>query len=34
MTIEGKINDEMLQYDIDRAAAIISEISLGKTNKY
>ena len=34
MTIEDQIKDEKLQYDINRAAAKISALSSGKTNKY
>ena len=34
MTIEDKIKDEKLQYDIDREAAKISALSSGKIDKY
>ena len=34
MTINGKIIDEKLQYDINREAAKISAMSWGKVNKY
>ena len=34
MTIENKIKDEKLQYDIDRLAAKISVLSSGKIDKY
>ena len=34
MTIDGKIRDEKLQYDINREAAKISAISSGKIDKY
>ena len=35
MTIDDKIRDEKLQYDIDREAAkIISALSAGKIDKY
>ena len=34
MTIEDKIKDEKLQYDINREAAKISALSLGKIDKY
>ena len=34
MTIEGKIKDEKLQYDINREATKISALSSGKTDKY
>ena len=34
MTIEDKIRDEKLQYDINREAAKISTLSSDKTNKY
>ena len=34
MTIEDKIKDEKLQYDINREAAKISALSSGKINKY
>ena len=34
MTIEDKIRDEKLQYDINREAAKISALSSDKTNKY
>ena len=34
MTINDKIRDENLQYDIDREAAIISALSSGKIDKY
>ena len=34
MTIEGKIKDEKLQYDINREAAKISALSSGKIDKY
>ena len=33
-TINDKIIDEKLQYDINRAAARISALSSGKTSKY
>ena len=34
MTIDDKINDEKLQYDINREAAQIGALSSGKTDKY
>ena len=34
MTIDDKIKDEELQYDINREAAKISALSSGKTDKY
>ena len=34
MTIEEKIKDEKLQYDINREAAKISALSSGKIDKY
>ena len=34
MTFEDQIKDENLQYDIDREAAKISALSLGKVDKY
>ena len=34
MTIEDQINDEKLQYDINREAAKISALSSGKIDKY
>ena len=34
MTIEDKIKDEKLEYDINREAAKISALSLGKIDKY
>ena len=34
MTIDDKIKDEKLQYDINREAAKISALSSGKINKY
>ena len=34
MTIEDKIRDEKLQYDIYREAAKISALSYGKIGKY
>ena len=34
MTINDKIRDEKLQYDINREAAKISALSSGKTHKY
>ena len=34
MTIENQIRDEKLQYDINREAAKISALSLGKTGMY
>ena len=34
MTIDDKIRDEKLQYDITREAAKISALSSGKTDKY
>ena len=34
MTIEDKIKDEKLQYDINREAAKISTLSSGKIDKY
>ena len=34
MTIDDKIGDEKLQYDINREAAKISELSSGKIDKY
>ena len=34
MTIDDKIEDENLQYDINREAAKLSVLSTGKTNKY
>ena len=34
MTIDDRIRDEKLQYDINRRAAKISELSSGKIDKY
>ena len=34
MTIDGKIKDEKLQYNINREAAKISALSSGKIDKY
>ena len=34
MTIDGKIRDEKLQYDINREAAKISALSSNKIDKY
>ena len=34
MTIDGEIEDEKLQYDINREAAKISALSSGKIDKY
>ena len=34
MTIEDQIKDEKLQYDINKEAAKISALSLGKLDKY
>ena len=34
MTIDGKIRDQNLQYDINREAAKISALSSGKVDKY
>ena len=34
MTIEDKIKDEKLQYDINREASKISALSSGKIDKY
>ena len=34
MTINAQIKDEKLQYDINREAAKISALSLGKIHKY
>ena len=34
MTIEDKIKDEKLQYDINREAAKVSALSSGKIDKY
>ena len=34
MTIDGKIRDEKLQYDINREAAKIPALSSGKIDKY
>ena len=34
MTIDDKIRDEKLQYDINREAAKISALSSGKVDKY
>ena len=34
MTINDKIRDEKLKYDINREAAKISSLSFGKNNKY
>ena len=34
MTIEDRIRDEKLQYDINREAAKISTLSSGKIDKY
>ena len=34
MTIEDRIRDEKLQYDINREAAKISALSSGKIDKY
>ena len=33
MTIDDQVRDEKLQYDINRKAAKISALSLGKINK-
>ena len=34
MTVDDKIRDEKLQYDINREAANISALSSGKIDKY
>ena len=34
MTIDDKIRDGKLQYDINKAAAKVSALSSGKINKY
>ena len=34
MTINDKIRDKILQYDINREAANLSALSSGKTHKY
>ena len=34
MTIDDKIGDQNLQYDINREAAKLSALSSGKNNKY
>ena len=34
MTTENKIRDKRLQYDINREAAKISDLSSGKINQY
>ena len=34
MTIDDKIKDEKLQYDVNRQAAKISALSSGKVDKY
>ena len=34
MTIDDQVRDEILQYDINRKAAIISVLSSDKINKY
>ena len=34
MTIDDKIKDKKIQYDINREAAKISVLSSGKINKY
>ena len=34
MTIDDQIRDEKLQYDINREAAKISDLSSGKIDKY
>ena len=34
MTIEDRIRDQKLQYDINREAVKISALSSGKTDKY
>ena len=34
MTIDDKINDEKLQYDINREATKISALSSGKIDRY
>ena len=34
MTTDDQIRDEKLQYDIDREAAKISALSLGKIDRY
>ena len=34
MTIEDRVKDEKLQYDINREAAKISTLSSGKIDKY
>ena len=34
MTIDDKIRDEKLQYDINREAAKVSALSSGKADKY
>ena len=34
MTIDDKIKDEKIQYDINREAAKISELSSGKIDKF
>ena len=34
MTIDDQIKDEKIQYDINREAAKMSTLSLGKINKF
>ena len=34
MTIDDKINDEKLQYDINKEAWKVSDLSSGKIDKY
>ena len=34
MTIDDQVEDEKLQYDIDRGAAQVSTLLSGKINKY
>ena len=34
MTLDNKINDEQLQYDINRETAITSTLSSGKIDRY
>ena len=34
MTIDDQINDERIQYDVNREAAKMSALSSGKINKY
>ena len=34
ITIDAKIKDGKIQYDVNRAAAKLSALSLGKTDKY